>query len=260
MRINNIGYNYSHDADFFISRPVGSGDWLLLLIKTGALFTFDGKETLTPPDSFILFREGTPQYYRSSGSVFTNDWFHLSFEDGDSDFIESLDIPTDRVIPIDGIDQLSLLIRNMSYEHFSSNMFRTDSVDLYTKLFFIKLSEFVHRKIDTNVTSYYDRLSLLRTKIYSQPFSDWNVDSLCGELSLSRSYFQHLYKEYFGVSVMSDVIKSRVEHGKYLLSSTDISVRQISQMCGYKNDIHFMRQFKSLTGMTPSQYRESVQS
>ena len=260
MRINNIGYNHSHDADFFISRPNGSGDWLLLLIKTEALFTFDDKEMLTEPNSFILFREGTPQYYRSSGGVFTNDWFHFSFEDDDFDFIESLDIPTDKVVAIDGIDRLSLLVKNMCYEHYSSNMYRTDSVDLYTKLLFIKLSELVNRKTDSDATSYYDKLSILRTKIYSQPFNDWSVDWLSHELTLSKSYFQHLYKEYFGVSVMSDVINSRVEHGKFLLSSTDISVRQISQMCGYKNDIHFMRQFKSLTGMTPSQYRESVQS
>ena len=258
MRINNIGYNYSHEEGFFINRPAGSGDWLLLLIKTAAVFEIDGRETLTAPGSFILFSEGTRQSYRSAGGVFTNDWFHFSFEEGDSDFLGSLDIPTDRVIPTDGVDRLSMLIRNMSYEHFSSNMFRTDSVDLYTKLFFIKLSELIHRKIDTTGTSYYDRLSLLRTKIYSQPFSDWNVDSLCGELSLSRSYFQHLYKEYFGVSLITDVIRSRVEHGKYLLSGTDIPVRQVAQMCGYKSDIHFMRQFKRLTGLTPSEYRESV--
>ena len=228
---------------------------MLLLIKTGAIFTFDGKDIVTEPDSFILYKKDTPQFYRSDGGVFTNDWFHFLPEKDDADLFGALDIPTDKVIQIDGIDTLSLLIKNMCYEHYSSNMFKTDSVYLYTKLFFIKLSEIIHSKTDSDVTSYFDKLSVLRTKIYSMPGHDWNIEGLAHEITLSKSYFQHLYKSYFGVSVISDVINSRVEHGKFLLSSTDITVKQIAQMCGYRNDIHFMRQFKEQTGMTPSEYR-----
>ena len=44
MKINTIGYHHTHDADFIIERPNGSGDYLLLIIKTPALFRFAGKE------------------------------------------------------------------------------------------------------------------------------------------------------------------------------------------------------------------------
>ncbi|MNC73208.1 HTH-type transcriptional regulator GadW [compost metagenome] len=54
---------------------------------------------------------------------------------------------------------------------------------------------------------------------------------------------------------MADVIASRVEHAKYLLTTTDISVKKIAEMCGYASEIHFMRQFKQQLGLTPSQYR-----
>lgn len=257
MHINNIGYNHSHDADFVITRPNGSGDYLLLLLKTDAIFKFGDKEITTSPDSFILFKQGTPQLYRSAGGVFSNDWFHFSIDKEDEKFFDSLDIPMDRVVEIGTLHTLSLLIKNMCYEHYSTNLFKTDSEELYMKLFFLKLSEIIHRISDSNVTSYYDKLTLLRTKIYSMPFNDWNVDWLSHELTISKSYLQHLYKEYFGVSVMNDVINSRIEHAKYLLASTDVSVKDIAQMCGYKNDIHFMRQFKDKTGMTPSRYREN---
>jgi len=56
LHINNIGYNHTHDADFEIQRPCGSGDYLLLLLKTPAIFTLGGKDIITEPDSFILFR------------------------------------------------------------------------------------------------------------------------------------------------------------------------------------------------------------
>jgi hypothetical protein len=37
MKIDNIGYNYSHDSVFYISRPNGSEDYLFLLFKTPAV-------------------------------------------------------------------------------------------------------------------------------------------------------------------------------------------------------------------------------
>ena len=101
-------------------------------------------------------------------------------------------------------------------------------------------------------------MSILRSQIYNMPYNDWNIEGLAHQLTMSKSYFQHLYKEIFGISVMNDVIQSRIEHSKYLLSTTDISITQIAQMCGYKCDLHFMRQFKTRMQMTPSEYRKHI--
>ena len=81
MRINNIGYNHRHDSDFFVLRPNGSGDNLLLLLKTPAVFVLNGEELHTEKGSFILFADGTPQNYRSDGGEFANDWFHFPFDE-----------------------------------------------------------------------------------------------------------------------------------------------------------------------------------
>lgn len=75
-------------------------------------------------------------------------------------------------------------------------------------------------------------------------------------LNLSASYFQHSYKNLFGVSVMNDVITSRIAHSKILLSGTDFSIKKIAELCGYEYDVYFMRQFKKRTGMTAREYRK----
>ena len=176
----------------------------------------------------------------------------------DEEFLRDLKIPFDEVVQIGDINSLSNLIKSMCYENFSTNLYKAASTRHYLSLFFIKLSEKIQYAANENVSSYYDKMAVIRTKIYNMPYIDWNIDGLAAELNLSKSYFQHLYKQIFGVSAISDVINSRVEHGKYLLSSTDFSVRQIAEKCGYDSDIHFMRQFKSKSGMTPSAYRESL--
>lgn len=258
MQINNIGYNHRHDADFQIQRPSGSGDYLMLLLKTPAIFTLNGEDIITEPDSFMLFRKGTPQLYRAYGAEFSNDWFHFSISDDEMRFFKALDIPFDKVMPIGNLNGLSLIIKNMCYENYSSNLYKTDSVELYMKLFFIKLSEKIHASGKEGSSSYFDKMSILRSQIYNMPYNDWNIEGLAHQLTMSKSYFQHLYKEIFGISVMNDVIQSRIEHSKYLLSTTDIPITQIAQMCGYKCELHFMRQFKTRMQMTPSEYRKSI--
>ncbi len=49
---------------------------------------------------------------------------------------KALDIPFDKVMKIGDLNGLSLIIKNMSYENYSSNLYKTDSVELYMKLFF----------------------------------------------------------------------------------------------------------------------------
>lgn len=255
MRINNIGYDHCHDADFRIDRPDGSGDHLALLLKTPAVFTFDGKDIQTEANSVIIYRKGTPQYYRASGSVFANDWFHFELDEDEYALFDSADIPFDKVKKLESLDELSAMIRNMSYENYSSNTYKVDSTELYMKLFFLKLSEKLHSRTDTVNGSYHEKMSLIRSKIYNMPYNDWKIDGLAHELAMSRSYFQHLYKQIFGISAMNDVIRSRTAHAKYLLSTTDIPVNRIAEMCGYTNEYHFIRQFRSKTDMTPSVYR-----
>lgn len=260
LKINNIGYNHRHDADFFVSRSNGSGDSLFLLLRTPAIFELEGRELHAQKNSFILFKEGTPQFYRSDGGEFSNDWFHFSFSAEEQGLFDALEIPFDRIVSIGDITNLSMLIKNMSFENYSANIYRTDSVELYMKLFFIKLSEKLHASKESLVSTHYDRMSILRSKIYSMPRHEWNVDGLAHELAMSRSHFEHMYKQIFGISVMNEVINSRIEYAKFMLSTTDIPVNQIADICGYKSDIHFMRQFRSRTDMTPTEFRKKKKS
>lgn len=255
MKINKIGYNHRHEADFFVSRSEGSGDYLLLLLKTPAIFTIHGQEVHTLKNSFILYKEGTPQYYRSDGGEFANDWFHFSITEKETEIFKQLEIPLDQVIFISDLSNLSILIKSMSYEIYSSNTYRQESVELYLQLFFYKLSEKLHISQDSPISSHYDKMAMIRSQIYSMPQYDWHVEGLAHQLTMSKSHFEHTYKKIFGISIINEVITARLEHAKFMLATTDIPVNQIAEMCGYKSDIHFMRQFRSRMNMTPTEFR-----
>src|SRR5690606_15849792 len=107
---------------------------------------------------------------------------------------------------------------------------------------------------------YYIPFSELRHELYRSPHQTVSVSELAVQLNMSKSYFQHIYKDLFGCAVMTDIINAKLEHAKYLLDHSELSVTDIASLCGYENDTHFMRQFKKFIGVPPRQYKYRSQS
>lgn len=250
-----IGYNHIHDADLNINRPLGSGDYLALLVKSPAVFTINGINLHTPPNIFFLYPKDSPQYYRADGKAFANDWMHLNFSSADEEYIRDLNIPLETPVPLNDIEYFSLLINSLSVEYYSSSAQKKSTIDCFLHIFFNKISEQITERETGIGGKKYDKFALLRSKIYTRPYLKWDIANLSHQICLSPSYFQHLYKKYFGITCKADIIYARIEYAKQLLMNTSLSIRYISEQCGYENAVHFMRQFKQSTGLTPTQYR-----
>lgn len=255
MNITYIGHNHIHDMDFKIERPNGGKDYLALLIKSPAEFQVGDKTLYTHPNILFIYSKGTPQYYRAYQAPFSNDWFNFELTDEDLDFFNQLNIPLEHPIPIQDISFFSILIKNMAYEYYSQGTHSREILEHYLKLFFLKIAGIAESFIIKEESPYNEKLSLLRSKIYSAPYIQWSIEGLAHEITLSTYYFQRLYKKTFGISCMRDIINARIEYAKYYLAQTNLPIRYISEACGYKNDVHFMRQFKSSTHLTPTEYR-----
>lgn len=261
MTINFIGYNHSHEKDFEIIRPYGSGNYLLLLFKTPAFVVINGEKQTVCENSFIIYNIGSPQHYGAQTDIYTNDWIHFSLAEDEMNFFAEHNIPLDTPVYAGNLKEHSVLVRELCFEHNSTAEYKAESLDLQLKLLLIKLSRSMtgsnvsRAKVDD--TRCYI-MSQIRSMIFSTHPMTLSVDELAAQAALSRSYFQHTYKKLFGKSVTEDIISSRMEYAKMLLATTDSSVKEIAEKCGYDNDVHFMRQFKKHTGLTPSLYRKCL--
>jgi AraC family transcriptional regulator of arabinose operon len=257
MKINNIGYNHCHDVDLNINRPNGSGDYLLLVVKTPYIFTIDGVDTLVNENSIVLYDKDFPQYYKSSGTAFSNDWIHFLFEDDELEDFLSLKIPFNTPISLNSITEFSVIVKALTYEHYSMETYNHSIINHYFEILFLKLSRAINHPNVIKATSNYEMLSTIRSKIYAKPYERRTIDSTAHEVRMSKAYFQHLYKKFFGVSLIQDITQSRLDFATNLLLDTNISIKDISQLCGYNNYAHFERLFKNKIGLTPTQYRTS---
>jgi len=258
LKINNVGYNHCHDSDFYIDRPMGSGDNLLLLLKSETIITIDGKDRRVPAGTFFVYRRNVPQCYRCvPGSTFSNDWVHFDFENDEEEQFLSLGLKYGNPVEADDMFFLSFCIKKIASEMYSSNKNRKISMYHYMFLIFSKVSERPSGKKDVKNDNYYEMLSTIRSKIYSRPYEKRSVESTAHEVRMSPSNFQHLYKKYFNVSFINDLIISRTEYAAMLLQTTNLSPGEIAHQSGYNHYAHFVRQFGRRFDMSPTEYRKS---
>lgn len=257
MEIVNCGYDYHHPKGFKINRPNGSGDYILLVVRSPAFFLFQNKLHATKGNAVVIFNKGTPQIYGSDDTEYINDWLHFECDREDIHFLRELGIEFDKILEFPNVTELSSLIKRMYFEKYSNNKNAKQSVAMYFKLIMLKISDFCEQKGIAD-TALQERLIQLKNSIFSYPQENWKIDEISKKLSISKSYLQHQYKVLFQTSIKKDVTLSRIEYSKYLLFSTDYTISTITGLCGYENDVHYMRTFKKETGLTPSEYRKSL--
>lgn len=80
---------------------------------------------------------------------------------------------------------------------------------------------------------------------------------LSDKLGMDYNYLSSIFSSVEGITIEKYVILQRVERVKELLAYDELSVNEISGTLGYSSVQHLSQQFKKVTGLTPSQFKQS---
>jgi AraC-like DNA-binding protein len=82
----------------------------------------------------------------------------------------------------------------------------------------------------------------------------FNMERLAEEFGFSKRYIQKLFLNYVGISPNNFFSVQRFNKSLELVRSANRSLTYIAYECGYYDQAHFIREFKSYTGITPSRF------
>ena len=81
---------------------------------------------------------------------------------------------------------------------------------------------------------------------------------LSTNLGVDYSYLSKLFSEVEGITIERYVILQKVERIKELLVYNELTISEIAYKMNYSSSQHLSRQFKSTTGLTPSEFKSST--
>ena len=76
----------------------------------------------------------------------------------------------------------------------------------------------------------------------------------------NRTTIENIFRENFGVGAIDYFIMLKIEYAKKYLRENNYNITQISEILGYSSIHYFSRQFKKITGMTPTEYVLSIKA
>lgn len=91
--------------------------------------------------------------------------------------------------------------------------------------------------------------------IHSHFAEELRLDQLARQCRVSKSHFIRCFQKYVSCTPHEYLLQYRLRQAKHLLRSTDATVEQIAEWCGFNSASHFTRAFRQNNGMTPSAFR-----
>ncbi|WP_404387383.1 AraC family transcriptional regulator [Ligilactobacillus animalis] len=96
--------------------------------------------------------------------------------------------------------------------------------------------------------------------LISQSFPQVSANFLADQIGLDRSYLGKRFKRATGMTIQAYLKNYRITQARHLIESTDLSLLQIAQACGYERPDSLTRAFKQTYGLTPSNFKQQQEA
>ena len=156
--------------------------------------------------------------------------------------------------------EVSSCLRNILREMEQKNAGYKDICQAYMEILLIRLMRTMDLSTTTTPQSVVGNRQCAAVKRYIDVhFKEaLTLESLAGEAHMNKFYLSHTFKKEYGISPINYMISKRIEESKYLLSETDLSLSQISQLLGFSSPSYFSQVFHRTQEISPMEFRQNT--
>jgi AraC family transcriptional regulator len=87
-----------------------------------------------------------------------------------------------------------------------------------------------------------------------------SLEELAQSVGLSTAHFARMFRKSTGETPHQFVLRQRLVRAKAMLRAADARVLDVAVACGFKTQQHFAQVFRSICGVSPSEYRQELAS
>lgn len=147
-------------------------------------------------------------------------------------------------------------------ERRKSIMWNDLMVNLLMMELFVLLSRYIREDWEQNIKDRSQKMKELLTTAKEYIDLNYNKDITLSDIAsyvfFSESYFAHSFKQEFGISPKSYILKIRINAAKELLENSDMKIGDIALTVGFSGQQRFNDIFKKSENITPLRYRKNI--
>ena len=91
-------------------------------------------------------------------------------------------------------------------------------------------------------------------------YKNITIDDIVRYSGSNKTTIAKVFRNNFDMSIMEYFINMKIDTAKKYLREDNYNISQISDLLGYSGIHYFSRQFKKITGMSPTEYAASIQA
>lgn len=251
LRVNSCGVLSRLGENEIIFRQNGRVDYHIVYLLEGTMEAeYLGTPHTLKAGDFVFYPPNIPHRYRDFSET-NRVWVHFAGQ-AIPEILQETQLKGG-VYHLSPSSQLKNLFVELVAVHNSSPEVSTEKAIMLSILY--QLGQHCIRRSDD--THQIDQCATYLAEHHNAPLSVQDLAEMC---CLSQSRFLFLFKERFGMPPREYQTQLRIQSGKLLLSTTQLSISDISTMVGYEDPLYFSRIFKKYTGTSPRRYRQNCNS
>ncbi|TLQ18426.1 helix-turn-helix domain-containing protein [Lentilactobacillus parafarraginis] len=262
------GGKFTTDSSWEFDKVCGDTYELIIGIKGLLFVTIDGTSYAVRPDNALLIPPQAVVQGSSDGGGLSFLWLrfcpkaHSEYADIKrgrvKQYMENqgchlFALPTFSLAK--NIERLIVMCHTLLTDY-PSDAFQSEEQNLTMMYILLKISSQFYEK-DQQALPGEVRTRRIKTWILEHMCADLSVDDVSTQFGLSQQYLSRIFREFEGKTVFQYINEQRTAVAQYLLCETHLSVKEIIGYSYFQNERQFLLQFKKVTGMTPSKFREA---
>ena len=254
ISIKSAGHIFAHEGRE-IRRPAGRDDWLIFYVAKGTERFFLDSTVDAEAGSFVIFGPHERQEHLCIDKSAEFYYAHFTAPK-DTDLFG---FETSRVYTA----KPSATVRELFERIIDELQRKRPYYDALCAchLFHI-IGRLARRIADQNNPNrrYADRIAFVVQSLNKEYDKNLSLDELAAACSMSKFHFLRIFKEIVGASPLEYRARIRIEHAKELLEDINLPIGEVSVQVGYSSAAYFCDAFKKKTGLSPSEYRKTLQN
>ena len=236
-----------YDTDITRFGP-GRRDLYIIHYVISGVGYFNGNR-VSKGQGFLITPGMAEHYYPDKANPWTFLWVIFSGSEVEKIFKEYNADPQTHIFEYSNIDSIMKAVNTIignKHRYTTSELF-----EFYLNIF--NNHRYIHRTHQSSSDIYceyavnYINLNLYRTV---------TVEELTDILGITQPYLYKIFTNKYGISPKKYITDCKLSKAKQLLTETDLPVCEVAASVGDADSLSFSKQFKKLTGYSPTTFRE----